>query len=127
MWPDTLGIMGWTVEETGLGVVFDRSIPVFAQAELRAALDGLVPDRTVDRYVCHPGGAKVIAALESTLDLAEGTLDTERQILARYGNMSAPTALFVLDAVLRSGQRGELMALALGPGFTLSTLPIRVA
>ena len=40
MWPDTLGIMGWTVEETGLGVVFDRSIPSFAEAELRTALDG---------------------------------------------------------------------------------------
>lgn len=127
MWPDTLDIMGWTVEETGLGVVFDRSIPAFAEAELRAALDALAPDRAVDRYVCHPGGAKVITALESTLDLPEGALDIERRILARHGNMSAPTVLFVLDAVLRSGQGGDLMALALGPGFTLSTLPIRVA
>ncbi|MCZ0960680.1 type III polyketide synthase [Paracoccus benzoatiresistens] len=126
MWPDTLGIMGWTVEETGLGVVFDRSIPTFAEAELRAALDALAPDRSVDRYVCHPGGAKVITALETTLDLAEGVLDIERQVLSRYGNMSAPTVLFVLEAVLRSGQRGDLMALALGPGFTLSTLPITV-
>ncbi|MTE01064.1 type III polyketide synthase [Paracoccus sp. YIM 132242] len=127
MWPDTLGIMGWTVEETGLGVVFDRSIPAFAEAELRAALDAMVPDRTVDRHVCHPGGAKVITALESTLDLAPGTLDAERQVLARCGNMSAPTVLFVLEAVLQSGQRGDLLAMALGPGFTLSILPIRVA
>jgi alkylresorcinol/alkylpyrone synthase len=126
MWPDTLGIMGWTVEETGLGVIFDRSIPSFAEAELRAALDALAPDRSVNRYVCHPGGAKVITALETTLDLDEGVLDVERRILARYGNMSAPTVLFVLEAVLRSGQQGDLMALALGPGFTLSTLPIKV-
>lgn len=127
MWPDTLDIMGWTVEETGLGVVFDRSIPAFAEAELRAALDGLAPDRAVDRHVCHPGGAKVVTALETTLDLAPGTLDVERQVLARCGNMSAPTVLFVLDAVLRSGQRGNLLTLALGPGFTLSTLPVTVS
>ncbi|TJZ90855.1 type III polyketide synthase [Paracoccus gahaiensis] len=126
MWPDTLGIMGWTVEETGLGVVFDRSIPTFAEAELRRTMDALAPDRVVDRYVCHPGGAKVITALETTLGLDDGALDVERQVLMDNGNMSAPTVLFVLEAVLRSGQRGELMALALGPGFTLSLLPITV-
>lgn len=126
MWPDTLGIMGWTVEETGLGVIFDRSIPAFAEAELRTALDSLVPDHPVDRHVCHPGGAKVITALETTLSLAEGSLDVERQVLARNGNMSAPTVLFVLEQVLRQGARGSLLAMALGPGFTLSVLPITV-
>lgn len=126
MWPDTLGIMGWTVEETGLGVVFDRSIPAFAETELRAAMDAVAPDGRVDRHVCHPGGAKVVAALETTLDLPEGSLDIERRILARYGNMSAPTVLFVLEAALRSGLRGRLMTLALGPGFTLSALPVQV-
>ena len=126
MWPDTLGIMGWTVEETGLGVIFDRSIPEFAEAELRAALDNLALDRDVDRYVCHPGGAKVITALEATLDLAPGTLDVERRVLADHGNMSAPTVLFVLAAVLRNDPPPKLMAMALGPGFTLSVLPIAV-
>lgn len=127
MWPETLGIMGWTVEETGLGVVFDRSIPVFAEAELRPALDALVPGHAPDRYVCHPGGAKVITALEQALDLPEGRLDAERAVLAEAGNMSAPTVLFVLERVLAQGQTGDLLALALGPGFTLSALPIRVA
>jgi alkylresorcinol/alkylpyrone synthase len=126
MWPDTLGIMGWTVEETGLGVVFDRSIPGFAEAELRTALDGLIPDHPVDRHVCHPGGAKVITALETTLSLPEGSLDVERRVLAQNGNMSAPTVLFVLEQVLRAGTRGSLLAMALGPGFTLSVLPITV-
>lgn len=126
MWPDTLGIMGWTVEETGLGVVFDRSIPAFAGAELRGALDGLLPNYPVDRHVCHPGGAKVITALEATLSLPEGALDVERAVLSRYGNMSAPTVLFVLEEVLRGGSRGALLAMALGPGFTLSVLPIEV-
>ncbi|MGZ3217545.1 type III polyketide synthase [Paracoccus sp. T5] len=126
MWPDTLGIMGWTVEETGLGVIFDRSIPSFAEAELRRALEALMPDHHVDRHVCHPGGAKVITALETTLSLAPGTLDVERQVLARNGNMSAPTVLFVLEQVLNGNISGSLLATALGPGFTLSLLPIEV-
>ena len=60
------------------------------------------------------------------LDLAPGTLDVERRVLAENGNMSAPTVLFVLAAVLRNDPPPKLMAMALGPGFTLSVLPIAV-
>lgn len=127
IWPDSLNIMGWRVEDGGLGVIFDRSIPAFVEAEFRRTLDALLPSRQIDRYVCHPGGAKVITALETALDLAEGRLDAERRVLARAGNMSAPTALFVLEDVIRSGQSGHLMLMALGPGFTLSLLPLDVA
>lgn len=129
-WPDTLDIMGWAVDDTGLGVIFDRSIPEFAEAEMpgaaRAALDasGLAD---VDRWVCHPGGAKVVVALEAALGLAPGTLDAEREVLRAAGNMSAPTVLFVLDRVLRAGARGRMMAVALGPGFTASFLPLEAA
>jgi len=119
-------LRGWSVEENGLGVIFDRSIPDFATRELRPALDALIPGHAPQRYVCHPGGAKVLVALEQALDLPEGALDAERAVLARTGNMSAPTVLFVLEQVLASDQRGYLLVLALGPGFTLAAVPILV-
>ncbi len=131
LWPDTLKIMGWDVDDTGLGVVFDRSIPAFVADEFaqatHGALDaaGLVHGQ-IDRYVCHPGGAKVVAAIEGALELQSGSLDAERQILRDAGNMSAPTVLFVLKAVLDSGATGQMMACALGPGFTASYLPFHV-
>lgn len=130
-WPDTLSIMGWDVDDTGLGVVFDRAIPDFvtehmAGATARAlAACGLDRDN-IDRFVCHPGGAKVVDALETTLDLPQGALNCEREVLRTAGNMSAPTVLFVLDAVLRAGTTGQMMATALGPGFTASFLPLAV-
>lgn len=131
-WPDTLGIMGWDVDDTGLGVVFDRAIPDFVTGHMRQATDAALSAAglsagQIDRFVFHPGGAKVVAALEGALDLAPGRLDAEREVLRRAGNMSAPTVLFVLDTVLRGGQTGQLMAGALGPGFTASFLPLRVA
>lgn len=76
---------------------------------------------SIGRYVCHPGGAKVIEAMESALNLKTGALDHERGVLADYGNMSAPTALFVLERVLNAGMPERAMMMALGPGFTLST------
>ena len=82
----------------------------------------------IDRFVCHPGGAKVIAALERALSLDQGTLDHERDVLADYGNMSAPTVLFVLERALRAGPAARASLLtALGPGFTASCVSLRHA
>ena len=127
LWPETLDIMGWNVEDPGLGVIFDRSIPPFVEEHMAqgvrriAAANGITP-ADVGRFTCHPGGAKVVAALESSLALAEGTLDHERAVLRDYGNMSAPTVLFVLERVLAAGMPANSMLLALGPGFTASGL-----
>ena len=130
-WPDTLPIMGWDVDANGMGVVFDRSIPDFTKAEFRpateAALEAAGLDlSTLDRLVAHPGGAKVVEAIESSLDLAPGSLDAEREVLRRYGNMSAPTVLFVMKHVLDARQTGRLMSCALGPGFSAAYLPLTV-
>lgn len=129
MWPGTLDIMGWKVDPTGLGVVFDRSIPPFAEQQVGAAVDGIlsrigVPRDSVDRFACHPGGAKVISALEMTLRLEQGTLDHERDVLREYGNMSAPTVLFVLERLVKAGLPKRTVLTALGPGFTCSCLSL---
>lgn len=128
-WPDTLGIMGWNVDPVGFGVIFDRSIPTFAGKHLRGAVDGILARMglglgDVDRFVCHPGGAKVIEALEISLDLGQGALNREREVLADHGNMSAPTALFVLERVLADAPHDRLMMCALGPGFTASCVSL---
>jgi alkylresorcinol/alkylpyrone synthase len=128
-WPDTLDIMGWRVDPAGLGVVLDANLPAFVQrrfAEASAAFlngAGLEPSE-VARFVCHPGGAKVLPALEASLNLAEGAFDHERAVLAEFGNVSAPTVFFVLERVLAERESanggGRLVAAALGPGFTAS-------
>ncbi len=132
MWPDTLDIMGWNVEDDGLGVIFDRSIPDFATRHFAEAVDGALAAcgmkrRDVDRFVCHPGGAKVVSAIENALALPTGVLDAERDVLRDCGNMSAPTVLFVLERVLASGATGRMLACALGPGFTGSFVALDVA
>jgi len=124
-WPDSLDIMGWSVDPLGFGVIFDRSIPTFAEAHLRPAMEAALGrmDLTladVDRFVCHPGGAKVIEAFEKSLDLGQGALTWEREVLSDHGNMSAPTAIFVLERALAAKAKGQLVLTALGPGFTAS-------
>jgi len=124
-WPDSLDIMGWSVDPLGFGVIFDRAIPTFAEAHLRPAMEAALGRMglglaDVDRFVCHPGGAKVIEAFEKSLGLGQGALAWEREVLADHGNMSAPTAIFVLERALAAKARGQLVLTALGPGFTAS-------
>jgi alkylresorcinol/alkylpyrone synthase len=123
MWPDTLNIMGWRVEDPGLAVVFDRAIPPFVETELAGAVDGMLAGMgrkrgDIDRFCCHPGGVKVIDAIEAALELPVGTLDHERGVLNDCGNMSAPTVLFVLERLLEQGLPQNVLLTAFGPGFT---------
>ena len=122
-WPDTLDIMGWRIDPVGFGVILSSDLPAFVGREFRKAGRTVLREmgRTpadVGRFVFHPGGARVLPALEASLDLPEGSLDLERQVLADYGNMSAPTVFFVLERALAAGLSGPLMLGALGPGFT---------
>jgi alkylresorcinol/alkylpyrone synthase len=131
-WPDTLDIMGWRIDPQGFGVIFDRAIPPFAQQHIAPAIAGILARaelalEDVDRFACHPGGAKVIAALERALSLEQGSLDHERAILADYGNMSSPTVLFVLDRILRAGLPSRTLLTAMGPGFTTSCVSLKRA
>jgi alkylresorcinol/alkylpyrone synthase len=128
-WPDTLGIMGWRVEDPGLAVVFDRAIPPFVTAELAGAIDSILSDvgfkrSDIDRLCSHPGGAKVITAIEQALELAEGSLDLEREVLRDHGNMSAPTVLFVAERLMERGLPARTLMTAFGPGFTCAALTL---
>lgn len=131
-WPNTLDIMGWSVDTEGLGVIFDRAIPPFATENIRPAMTsilaraGLTAD-DVDRFACHPGGVKVIDALEASLQLGQGSLNHERDVLSDYGNMSSPTALFVLDRLVSQGLPPRTLLAAMGPGFTLSGVSLKAA
>jgi alkylresorcinol/alkylpyrone synthase len=127
LWPNSLEVMGWRIADDGLGVLFSRDIPTLVAADLRPALDDWlgqvgVPFAAIDRFLCHPGGAKVVSALEQALDLPTGTLAIEREVLHRFGNMSAATLLFVLERTLQSPLPRHSLAMALGPGFTAGFL-----
>ena len=132
LWPDTLGIMGWRVEDPGLAVVFDRAIPPFITAELKGAIDSMLAQfgvswESIDRLCSHPGGAKVISAIEEAMALETGSLDLEREVLREHGNMSAPTVLFVLEALLARGLPERTLLTAFGPGFTCAGLLLEKA
>lgn len=130
-WPDSLDVMGWDVADDGLKVVFSRDIPTLVQAEMRSVVDAFLARHDlglddIDAFVPHPGGAKVLDALEDCLGLRPGALVHARQILRDHGNMSAVTVLFVLRAALDARSRGRHLLTTLGPGFTAGMMIVEV-
>ena len=122
-WPQTLDIMGWNIEEDGFGVKFSQDIPQLVRQEMRKAaaafcLEAGTSIESINQYVFHPGGAKVLTALEETFTVPAPGLKIARHVLRNYGNMSSATILFVLQAMLKDRMIGRSLLGALGPGFT---------
>jgi alkylresorcinol/alkylpyrone synthase len=131
-WPGSLDVMGWDVADDGLRAIFSRDIPNLVTTRLQDAASEFLARHglaigDMDRFVCHPGGAKVLEAIEHAFGLGQGALVEARAVLRDYGNMSAATVMFVLDRILAkaraTGTRWERALMnALGPGFTAGFL-----
>ena len=135
VWPDTHDVMGWRFGPTGMGVVLAKSVPAIVDQHFAESVDVVCSRAGIGRddlahFVLHPGGAAVLSAFESSLDLGPDDLRWSRSVLRRYGNMSAPTVLFVLDEFIRGAtpDSGDAVLMsAMGPGFAAEHLVLRCA
>jgi alkylresorcinol/alkylpyrone synthase len=132
LFPATKEIMGWDVTENGLKVQFSRDIPTIVRRYLpeltnKACEKWDIDITSVQHYIVHPGGAKVLEAYAESLKISDDKLDHAYRILTSYGNMSSVSVLFVLDSFLAdtqpAGQYG--LMLALGPGFSAEQVLFR--
>ncbi|GEM85440.1 type III polyketide synthase [Meiothermus granaticius] len=126
--PQSYGVMGWDVTEGGLQVRFAQSIPELVRGELGRligeGLEGYALDpETVGSWALHPGGAKVLAAYREALGIDARSLEASGCVLKTFGNMSSPTALFVLQRLMSPLEPLPAdtpgVVLALGPGFAV--------
>lgn len=78
----------------------------------------------IHAYVAHPGGVKVLQAMEAVLKVDKDKLKHSYSVLRNHGNMSSVTVLYVLKEWMKEGiKAGEKSILsALGPGFSSELL-----
>jgi alkylresorcinol/alkylpyrone synthase len=131
LWPDTEDVMGFEFTDRGLEVVLSRSVPELVRQRFAASVDTVcaragIEVSDLDHYLLHPGGAKVLDAYDDVLPGGSHRLCWSREVLRTHGNMSAPTALFVLRAAMDAADDGEGrrpvagdlgLVSAMGPGF----------
>ncbi len=128
LYPESERTMGWDISERGFRVVLSAGVGDVISQYLREDVDAFleIHDRSISdvtSWVCHPGGPRVLQAIEAGLELASGELDVTWRSLAAIGNLSSSSVLHVLRDTMHgcgmeqpeSGTPGLVMAM--GPGF----------
>jgi alkylresorcinol/alkylpyrone synthase len=129
---NSLDVMGWEVKDDGLFVVFSKDIPTIVESWLKPNVERFLHQydlslKDIKQFIAHPGGKKVLDAYSSSLDLDQKLLDSSRDILKKFGNMSSATIQYVLkDHLNKDIKPGEIgLGVALGPGFSSELLLMR--
>ena len=124
-YPDSERVMGWDISEQGFQIVLSAEVPEVTRKFLRRDVDDFLVDHGLTRadiasWVCHPGGPKVLEAMQEALELPEGALDVTWRSLQEVGNLSSTSVLLVLEETMahhRPPPGAYGMLLAMGPGF----------
>jgi len=124
-YPDSEQVMGWDISERGFQIVLSAEVPRVVEEHLRQDVEAFLAElgltrRDILSWVCHPGGPRVLEAIEQALDLPPEALELTWRSLAEVGNLSSTSVLLVLRQTLEEHRPppGSLgLLLALGPGF----------
>ena len=121
--PDSADAMTWTIGDHGFEMTLARQVPRLIAVHLRPWLEAWLARQgmalsEVGSWAVHPGGPRIVDAVEEGLGLPRGATDVSRAVLADHGNMSSPTLLFILERLRAARAPRPCVALGFGPGLT---------
>jgi prepilin-type processing-associated H-X9-DG protein len=122
--PNSADAMTWTIGEYGYEMTLARNVPALIGKHLRPFLEAWLGKQglsmeAVRSWAVHPGGPRILTAVEEALGLRPEALAASYAVLGRCGNMSSPTLLFILDEMMRGRAERPCVALGFGPGLTV--------
>lgn len=132
LFPDTVDVMGWNVTSDGFGLVMSREVPHMASNYLKEEVTRFLGDHgltvgDISAWICHPGGPKVLDAIDEAIGLPPEANTHSRNSLRDNGNFSSASVLDVLHRTLATppARRSFGVLLAMGPGFSFELLLLR--
>ncbi|MDF2968648.1 MAG: type polyketide synthase [Nocardioidaceae bacterium] len=133
LYPDSERVMGWDIGADGLKIVLDARVPDVVEQylgeDVRAFLaDSDLKQEDVSGWVCHPGGPRVIEAIQRVLALPYEAVAHTWRSLAEVGNLSSASVLDVLGRTVREGSLpagSPVVLMAMGPGFCSELVLLR--
>lgn len=122
--PGTAEHMQWRIGDHGFEMHLSTQVPAVIEESLPGWLDNWLAQEgysvaDIAHWAVHPGGPKILDAVESCLDLHCDALSLSRRILSECGNMSSPTVFFILAELLATKATGPCLMLGFGPGLTI--------
>lgn len=127
--------MAWNIADEGFQMVLSSYVPDLIKGEIRPLIDSLLStlqlrSDDVAFYAMHPGGVKILRAIEAELGLTAAQNEAAYLILKNYGNMSSATVVFVLreifSRVTSSHHNRFIMSMGFGPGLTLESMLLKI-
>lgn len=129
--PETSELITWRIGEMGFDMQLSGKVPAEIKRSLPDSSAQMLCGRepgSIDLWAVHPGGRTILDSVEQGLELKPDALAHSRDILARFGNMSSATVMFVLEQILKKAQRGQTgCAMSFGPGITAETMLFHAA
>jgi predicted naringenin-chalcone synthase len=122
--PNTATDMHWTIGNNGFEMTLSRRVPGLIAANIRPWLEQWLGDNgmklnEIESWAIHPGGPKILAAVEESLELSPTAIAASRGVFADYGNMSSPTVLFIIERLRKTNSPRPCVALGFGPGLVV--------
>lgn len=128
--PGSQDAMTWTIGDHGFVMTLAAQVPHLIETHLRGWLQSWLAANglkltDIASWAIHPGGPRILSAVSQCLGLAPQATAVSRAVLARCGNMSSPTVLFIVDELRRSRQPLPCVALGFGPGMVAEAVLLR--
>jgi predicted naringenin-chalcone synthase len=124
--PDSSQAMTWVIGDHGFEMTLASNVPTLIADHLGQWCQGWLGQagldiKSVGSWAVHPGGPKVLSAINDALSLPVDALTASRDVLARQGNMSSATILFILEEIRQNHKHqnktdNTVACIGLGPG-----------
>lgn len=130
--PNSRSLMSWNIGNNGFEMKLSPEVPERIKTALAPWLEDWLASQgckleEIDHWIVHPGGPRILDAVESALGLSKEALAGSREILRQFGNMSSPTVIFALQRMRKSSARGTCLQLAFGPGLTVEAAMLQIS
>lgn len=119
--------MGWNITPAGFEMILNARLSVLIGKKIAKVVAlagqklGIAPVNA-NYWAIHPGGRKILDIVKTRLKIESEKMSCSYQVLRKYGNMSSPTVLFVLEEIMRSVSPGQtILAIGFGPGINVET------
>lgn len=127
--PDTEEDMTWIPSSFGMKMTLSREVPFKIRDSLPEFIHDLCERAGVKKeevlangiFAIHPGGPKIIEAVQKKLELRDDQVKQSQKILFERGNMSSATLPHVWHEIMKSAPSNgtKILSLAFGPGLTI--------
>ena len=133
VYPDSGDALGWRLGTDCFRIVLRTELPAVVERGLADTVTGFLAehDLTIDdiaSWICHPGGPKVIDAVQRSLKLPDRAVAASRRSLAEVGNMSSASVLHILEMIgdtERPPAGSPGLMIGLGPGVSAELVLLR--